>query len=305
MPKIAYIEKKFRTDSLYLIDKVNEIIEEYSAQGFSLTLRQVYYQMVTQNIIENKERSYKNLGELISNARLAGHIDWNAIKDRTRFLRKNSHWGSPANIIGSAAYSYHVDHWEGQENYVEVWIEKDALIDVVAQICEPLDVNHFSCRGFVSQSEMWEAAQRLERIAYGKHIVLIHLGDHDPSGIDMSRDIRERLELFGIDDLEFHRIALNRDQIDEYNPPPNPAKLTDSRAGGYIVKHGYDSWELDALEPRVMSDMIESYVTRYRDEGQYQKIKQREDQEKDLLNEIAENWYGIENNWEEIRDRFL
>lgn len=140
MPKIQYIEKNFRPDSLSLIRKVNEVVSDYHAQGYDLTLRQVYYQMVARDIIPNNQRSYKNLGSLINDARLAGLIDWNAIEDRTRNLRGNSHWDDPGEIVSSAAYSYHLDHWEGQQNYVEVWVEKDALIGVVGQICERLDV---------------------------------------------------------------------------------------------------------------------------------------------------------------------
>ncbi len=258
MPKISYIDKSFRRDKLQLIDKINEVIRKYIAQGYSLTLRQVYYQLVARAIIENNEKSYKNVGNLISDARLAGLIDWNSIEDRTRNMRGNSHWSSPGSIINSAAYSYHLDHWEGQEHYVEVWVEKDALIGIVGQICGQLDVNFFSCRGYVSQSEMWGAAQRLKsRQDQGQNVVLLHLGDHDPSGKDMSRDIQDRLRIFEAYNVEFHRLALNMNQIEQYNPPPNPAKLTDSRATQYIDEFGYDSWELDALEPQVISNLIE------------------------------------------------
>lgn len=290
MPKISYIDKSFRRDKLQLIDKINEVIRNYIAQGYSLTLRQVYYQLVARAIIENNEKSYKNVGNLISDARLAGLIDWNSIEDRTRNMRGNSHWSSPGSIINSAAYSYHLDHWEGQDYYVEVWVEKDALIGIVGQICGQLDVNFFSCRGYVSQSEMWGAAQRLKiRQDQGQNVVLLHLGDHDPSGKDMSRDIQDRLRIFEAYNVEFHRLALNMNQIEEYNPPPNPAKLTDSRATQYIDEFGYDSWELDALEPQVISDLIESNVKKYRNERLYNKILEREKKEKSLLSDISVN----------------
>ncbi len=302
MPKISYIDKSFRRDKLQLIDKINEVIRNYIAQGYSLTLRQVYYQLVARAIIENNEKSYKNVGNLISDARLAGLIDWNSIEDRTRNMRGNSHWSSPGSIINSAAYSYHLDHWEGQDYYVEVWVEKDALIGIVGQICGQLDVNFFSCRGYVSQSEMWGAAQRLKiRQDQGQNVVLLHLGDHDPSGKDMSRDIQDRLRIFEAYNVEFHRLALNMNQIEEYNPPPNPAKLTDSRATQYIDEFGYDSWELDALEPQVISDLIESNVKKYRNERLYNKILEREKKEKSLLSDISVNWNGISENWTEIR----
>ncbi len=302
MPKISYIDKRFRRDKLQLIDKINEVIRNYIAQGYSLTLRQVYYQLVARAIIENNEKSYKNVGNLISDARLAGLIDWNSIEDRTRNMRGNSHWSSPGSIINSAAYSYHLDHWEGQEYYVEVWVEKDALIGIVGQICGQLDVNFFSCRGYVSQSEMWAAAQRLKlRQDQGQNVVLLHLGDHDPSGKDMSRDIQDRLRIFEAYNVEFHRLALNMNQIEQYNPPPNPAKLTDSRATQYIDEFGYDSWELDALEPQVISNLIEKNVSRYRNERIYNEILKQEKTEKNLLSDISTNWNGIGENWNEIK----
>lgn len=137
-----------------------------------------------------------------------------------------------------------------------------------------------------------------------QHIVLLHLGDHDPSGKDMSRDIVDRLQIFETYDVEFHRLALNMDQIEEYGPPPNPAKLSDSRAAGYIEKYGRESWELDALEPQVISDIIREHVTKYRDESTYQAVKRREAREKELLEDVAENWGGLAENWDEIKDTY-
>lgn len=305
MPKIAYVEKNFRKDSLSLINKINCLINDYKEQGYSLTLRQVYYQLVARDIIPNNERSYKNLGNLISDARLAGLIDWYSIEDRTRNLRGNTHWDSASEIIEATVSSYHKDHWEGQDNYVEVWVEKDALIGIVGQISRELDVNHFSCRGYVSQSEMWSAARRLKMHSdNGQHIVLLHLGDHDPSGKDMSRDIVERFDLFGVADVEFHRLALNIDQIEEFNPPPNPTKLSDSRALGYIEEFGYQCWELDALEPQVIRNLIEQSVLQYRDIEKYSKVRQEEDEDKELLAEISYHWDELQANWERIKDTF-
>lgn len=305
MPKIEYINKNFGADRLTLIEKINNVIEDYSAQGYSLTLRQVYYQMVARAIIPNNERSYKNLGVLISDARLAGLIDWNAIEDRTRNLKGKSHWTTPGSMIDSAAYSYHLDHWKGQRNYVEVWVEKDALVGIVGQVCGELDVNFFSCRGYVSQSEMWGAARRLKhRQDNGQQIILLHLGDHDPSGKDMSRDIQDRLATFEAYGVDFHRLALNMNQIEQYGPPPNPTKLTDSRATGYIREFGYECWELDALEPQVISNLISKNVKKYRDDKIYKVVVKQEREEKGMLEEVAQNWAGVADNWDDIKERY-
>lgn len=296
MPKIAYKEINFRDKSLELIEKVNEIVEDYSEQNYELTLRQLYYQLVARDIIPNNQRSYDNVGVLVNNGRLAGLIDWHSISDRTRNLRKLSHWESPSEIIESAAHQYRVDKWEGQENYVEVWVEKDALVEIVGKAAERWDTPYFSCRGYVSQSEMWGAAQRisynLNRRGF-ERAYIIHLGDHDPSGIDMSRDILERLTMFSedlSDRIELDRIALNMPQIRHYNPPPNPAKITDSRYGAYVAQHGGKSWELDALDPRVLDSLIDNAIREHLDTSLYSERQAVEQRERDRLLDFARSW---------------
>lgn len=289
MPKIQYKEIRFQKKSLDLIELVNQVVDEYSAQGYELTLRQVYYQLVARGYIPNNERSYKNVGSLINDGRLAGLIDWHSVTDRTRNLRKESHWDNPADVIASARYSYNLDKWKGQPNYVEVWVEKDALVDIVGQACSPLDTPYFSCRGYTSQSEMWSAAQRFIRQKQRKKRIIIHLGDHDPSGIDMTRDIQERLEMFGAD-VFVKRVALTMNQIQTYNPPPNPAKITDSRASKYIDQFGDESWELDALEPKVITDLIKKQVTMYRNDAIYRAVCDKESREKEELKMLEHNY---------------
>jgi len=282
MPKIQYKAINFQQKSLDLIELINGVIAEYSGQGYELTLRQAYYQLVARGYIPNNERSYKNIGSLINDGRLAGLIDWNSITDRTRNIRRNSHWDNPQEVIHSATYSYMLDKWMGQPNYVEVWVEKDALVDIVGQVCDPLDTPYFSCRGYTSQSEMWMAAQRFIRQEKREARYIIHLGDHDPSGIDMTRDIQERLEMFGAN-VYVKRVALTMDQVNTYNPPPNPAKVTDSRCGKYIDQFGDESWELDALEPKVITKLITQEVIKYRDNAIYQSVCDKEEKEKDEL----------------------
>lgn len=283
--KEAFIDTRFNEKSRGLIKTANAIIAEYAGQGFQLTLRQLYYQFVSRAVIENTERSYKNLGSLISDARMAGEIDWNAIEDRTRNLRGRSHWDSPVDIAETCVSAYFKDRWEGQKNRIEVWVEKEALAGVADAACHPIDVPYFCCKGYTSQSEMYGAAQRL--LAYkrrGQKPVIIHLGDHDPSGIDMSRDIQERLHILTRGcDVEFHRIALNMNQIKQYNPPPNPAKMTDSRFKAYRRKHGESSWELDALEPKLLVELIQGKAKGYINQRVLNQVISEEEEGKDAL----------------------
>lgn len=275
MAKELFIEQPFRRATLERIAQANEIIDEYQADGLTLTLRQLYYQFVARGLIENKQRNYDALGDTISKARLGGLVDWDAIEDRTRFLRGRNNSHSPSSAITSLSRRYSIDMWQNQDTRLEVWIEKDALLGVIEKTCRDNDVDYFACRGYVSQSALYEAGKRMERYQRdGYRTVIIHMGDHDPSGIDMTRDNQDRVDLFGWDSTEVRRIALNYDQVEAYSPPPNPAKMSDSRAAEYVAEHGYSSWELDALEPRTMRTLLQDTINEYKDEDAWQ---ERED----------------------------
>ena len=291
MPRICYIEKNFTAKSETLIATANDIIREYQAQGFTLTLRQLYYQFVARDMLENKQRNYAKLGSVINNARLAGRIDWHSIIDRTRFLRANTHWNSPSEILRASADGYRIDKWARQPCRIDVWIEKDALVGVIERVCRDLDVPHFACRGYNSQSEMWRASQRMITYATNEQrVIILHLGDHDPSGIDMTRDTIDRLRMFTNNSVTVRRIALNMSQVEEHSPPPNFAKLSDSRAEAYIEEFGYNSWELDALEPSMIESLIREHVERERDQDLWDEAVEEEDEVKERLTAVADEW---------------
>jgi hypothetical protein len=164
MAREVFVEKKFQKPTMAVIEQANVIIDEYAARGFTLTLRQLYYQFVARGLVsENSQREYKRLGAIVSDARLAGLVDWDAIEDRTRYVRRLSSWDDPADIIESAAESYREDIWSGQRWRPEVWIEKDALVGVIEGVCAEYRVPHFPCRGNNSQSAQYEAGKRFER----------------------------------------------------------------------------------------------------------------------------------------------
>ncbi len=294
VPKICYRSKKFSDDRLEKIEHANRIIEDYKEKGFELTLRQLFYQFVSKGLIPNTQRDYKNLGDIISDARLAGLIDWLAIVDRTRELRGVTHWDSPESIVAAVAEQFRIDKWIGQPHRIEVWVEKDALVGVLEGVCRRLDVSYFSCRGYTSQSEMWVAGRRLmDYRDDGQDPIVLHLGDHDPSGIDMSRDIKDRLEEFSEGSIQLDRLALNMSQIEQYSPPPNPAKITDSRAEKYIQEHGEESWELDALSPEVIAELIETAVLARRDDDLWQEQVDAENVHRTQLRKVSEQWQSL------------
>lgn len=288
----------FRKDTLKVIDQANEIIADFQSQGYDLTLRQLYYQFVAKDLIPNSQKSYNRLGNIVNDARLNGDINWNAIKDRTRSMKSLAHWNNVEEVIDGYAHAFRLDSRINQLNYIEVWVEKEALAGVVQKACNQIDLPWFACRGYVSQTAMYDAAKRFKvHLFYGQHGYILHLGDHDPSGIDMTRDIQDRLTLFNAE-VEVRRIALNMDQINKYNPPPNPAKLTDSRVGNYLKNYGKLSWELDALNPRTITNLIQNEAADLTDEDKRQQIIEEQNNQKDILIFCSENWEKVEELYE-------
>ena len=121
--------------TLVVVEQANDIIGTYLAQGFTLTLRQLFYQFVARALLENVFKEYKRLGTIIRNARDGGLVDWNAIEDRTREVNTHPSWDSPASRVRTVAAYYQEDLWNGQRYRPEVWIEKDALIGVIEAVC--------------------------------------------------------------------------------------------------------------------------------------------------------------------------
>lgn len=308
MPKIAYEPNTMRPDALSIAVTAAEIAAEYAGNGYDMTLRQIYYQFVGRGLTadwptgHNTERSYKRLGSIIDKGRMCGLIDWNHITDRTRGLAGPTHWGTPADVISSAAYSYRIDKWDGQPRRCEIWVEKEALAGIIGQVARTRDIDYLACKGYLSSSAMWRSARRLGYYAAdGLDVTVLHLGDHDPSGIDMSRDNESRLfkmiahdhGLRAANRIEFRRIALNMDQVQAYSPPPNPAKLTDSRSSGYVDLHGNESWELDALPPDVLVDLLNQHVDGIVDRDLYNDRAADEQHDRDRLRLAADNWSEV------------
>jgi hypothetical protein len=288
-----FIPMKFHPKTLALVDKVNGIIVEYQARGFTLTLRQTFYQCVSRLILENRLAQYKMLGSTIVNARRAGLIDWDAIEDRTRNLRKLPSWESPADAISAISEQYREDLWASQPHHVEVWIEKDALLGVIEGVCRELRVPYFSHRGNNSEPEQYTAGKRFAGASGdNKRPIVLHLGDHDPNGIDMTRDNRDRLRMFARQPIEVRRLALNMDQVRRYAPPPHFTKEADSRAPAYIAQYAEECWELDALDPTVIAGLIRDEVNSLIDRAAWNEA--READNRALLEAASGNWAKVE-----------
>lgn len=288
MAAVAYRSTNFRPDTREKIDRMIEIIEEYARQDLRLTARQLYYQFVSRDLCQNTPVVYKKLTALLADARYAGLIDWDSIEDRGRVPDRPPEWRDLNSLVEAALRSYRLPRWEGQERYVELWVEKQALAGVLEPLAREFHITLMVNKGYSSASAMYEAAQRMIDRP-GMDPVVLYLGDHDPSGEDMVRDIHDRLEEFGVENLLVEKVALTLGQVEQYDPPPNPAKITDSRARAYIERHGDKSWEVDALPPDVLARLIRAAVGEMVDMPRMAKIKAREESDKNRLRKALEN----------------
>lgn len=285
------MKQKFRDISLSKDNKerltqINSIIAEYQEQDLVLTLRQLYYQLVSRDLIPNKQVEYSKISKILKEGRMAGIVDWAAIEDRLRKPYKPGSWDDPKDIIESCIHQFQLPRMRGQSIYIEVWVEKDALSGVLSRVTKKYHIPILVNRGYSSASAMYDSFIRFRDNGYyeDKPIRVLYLGDYDPSGLDMIRDITNRINEFsggaGFDDFEFNfkivPIALTKKQIEEHNPPPNPAKLTDPRSKNYTDKHGFQSWEVDALRPEILNDILEENIHSLIDLDLYNSVVEQE-----------------------------
>jgi hypothetical protein len=218
---------------------------------------------------------------------MCGLVDWNAIEDRLRRPESPAAWDSPAAALESLASQYEKPRQEGQETYVEVWVEKDALSGVLSRVTEKYHIPILVNRGYSSASAMFEAYKRfLLANRRRQKIRIIYLGDYDPSGIDMIRDVEDRIrEFFQRNKVDFQvlPVALTRAQINQYDPPENPAKVSDSRYNKFAAEHGESSWEVDALRPEVLDQILTDAIEELIDVDMYEAVVAEEEAEVEKL----------------------
>lgn len=309
-------KKMFTINQNRLLLAITDIVTDYSNQNLKLTNRQLYYQLVSKDIIPNSEETYKRICTFITDARYGGYIDWEAIEDRGRVPSQPLEFNNIKERVELSLRNFRLPRWKDQDYYVELYSEKQAMESVLQPIASQYHITFGCNKGYSSASTMYDLAQRIkEKIEEGKKTVILYLGDHDPSGLDMVRDIRERITEFIVnsqDSTTFNKdyvgedkdevfiddetvseyfqivpLALNMTQIKRYNPPPNPAKITDPRAKWYIEKYGRVSWELDALPPKVLVQIAKDGILDYFDSDKYQEWIEKEDNQKKELQDFC------------------
>lgn len=275
-----------------LVEAVNSIMSGYDMQ---LTLRQIYYRLVAAGHIANSRSDYNQLSSQLVTAREGGDIDEDRIADRSRRIDDvsfDSPEAFPDTCQRTLRSNYLRRFWDSQPTYCEVWVEKDALSQVLADAVCPFNTIVAPSRGYSSFSYLRDAAYRIRRYTDSKQAVILHFADHDPSGIDMSRDLQSRLAKFSeCGSVTVCRVALTFDQVQQYNLIPNPAKMADTRANGYVSQYGSQCWELDAIPPdelvRLCGDAVASLIS---NPDAWQAIKERDAADRDLLLKQLNSW---------------
>ena len=278
-----------------------DIANEYRRAGLSLTVRQMYYQFVARGLLPSGQRVYKRIVNILAKARYDGRFGLDIIEDRTRTLHEGAFVRNDCDheaampraerwIRQMPSLLLARDRWYGQPVHVSVWVEKEALAGIFEQTCDDLGVSWMACKGNPSVSSLWswiksahDARERMNTrqgdLGETERCVILYFGDHDPTGFVIPRAAEESVAKLGRIsgrrlDVEVKRVALNMDQVQQYNPPPFWAKQTDSRYEGYVEEHGTPAaWELDALEPTVLRDLIEGEVSALFDDGIYEEVQ--------------------------------
>ena len=345
-------------DKFTVVAHIVSIAEEYRKDGYSLTLRQLYYQLVARDIIPNHDKVYAKISSIKDDVVYSGLVDWDVFEDRGRIPSLAYFENSVEGALQRTIENYQLDRQRGQKIHIEVWTEKDAISSILKRATHQKTIRLVVNKGYTSSTAIYGAYERfLDEMNEGKKIKILYFGDHDPSGMDMIRDIkarvmlmltkgsqfdnyfdermenwwsREELDLFAIAQMEGYEevamlydnsmddethekhqslfeegrrkmyieehelfeiihVGLTMKQIKEYNPPHNPAKMTDPRAKSYIAKYGQVSWEVDALKPAVMLQIVNTAIEEQMDMDQYDLIMEEEAEEKAELIKLLED----------------
>ena len=277
------------------LHNVRVVLDDYSDQGIRVSLRQLYYRLVALGVIPNDKRSYKRLGEVVVNARLGGLVDWDMIVDHGRVAKMPPEWRDPLDLMDDAINSYRLPRWADQDYHIEVWCEKDALTTILEPITNRYHVALLSHTGFSSVTALYRVAKQFQKVAEsGRQLVVLYLGDHDPSGLDMLRDLENRVDILSRScEIELIHLGITKEQVNLYQPPPDFVKVSDTRAPKYVAEHGNESWEVDALQPQVLNDLLSSTIEQYLDADKWKAVLKQEEKDKEALAEARERleWY--------------
>jgi len=280
-------------DYASVVAATNKVIAQYDVR---LTIRQIYYRLISPpfQLFANTLSNYKGFDKILTRAREKEEVDWRRIEDRSRTtIGGDGGFDSPEDFMDYVMrrtkgmwQGYSRPAWRDQPNYLEVWVEKDALATLVSTVADGFNVLTYPSRGYSSFTRVMEAIEdRFAQVDESREIFVIHLTDHDPSGLDMTRDVEERIRQYwpDADRLTIERVALTFDQVKKFDLASNPTKSADPRATTYVAQYGDQCWELDALPPDELEKIVDRAIRSYIEDTIWNaNVRQIEKEKKEL-----------------------
>jgi hypothetical protein len=263
-----------RTEWPLVLGRAADIVREYDT---AVTLRQLFYRLVAEGLIPNTLTKYKRLSELTADARRQGKFP--SLLDRTRIIERAPSWASPEDAIRALRLQYRRDRTEGQDVSLYLAVEKQTLVGLLDDWFGDKGFPVLALRGYSSESYEREIVDDVHSNGQ-RPAVLVYAGDFDPSGEDILRNFKAKTGCFD----EVVRVAVNPPQIAQYDLPPMPGKASDSRATGFVAKHGeLIQVEVEALPPNTLRDLFEAAVQRFWDMSTFEDVLAVENDERARL----------------------
>lgn len=268
------------------------IMRSLDQQGPPMTVRGLFYACENvYHVAPKTEGGYRQVAYHILQMRRRHVLPYHFIADHTRWVRK------PASYSGLRAYlehgrrAYRRALWDNQDAYVELWCEKDAVAGILSDVTTEWDVPLLVVRGYSSETFAYNAAETIK--AQSKPVYLYYFGDYDPSGLNITEDIQRKLEGFGAW-FTFERVAVTREQIEDWDLPTRPPKRTDKRAKGWRDQ----CVEIDAVPANVLRELAERCIRQHIDDDAYAETLQTEELERDTLAKLAQ--FGTSTNFGKV-----
>jgi hypothetical protein len=265
-----------------------EIVDEYSPQ--TMSTRQIFYQLVSRGVIVNDQASYDRTQRITVELRRDGIVEYSRIVDRRRMKHHKEGWDGADELIAACAHHFRRDVWASQDTVVMIGLEKVALEGVFSEVADEYGASVWPLQGYSSVSFAFEWATEIRRLTdRGKLVAIYYFGDHDPAGLDIERDVRDKLVGHGAD-FEWERRGLLFSDLDGFDLINVPVKAGDSKSKKYLAQFGNRAAELDALPPDELTDRIRASIAGHVDEDQLRLIRRDEDLQRESLEIVARNW---------------
>lgn len=241
-----------------LLCAVDGILNQYTQP---ITVRQMFYRLVAAQLIENSGQQYARVSRVLTKARKIGRISADAFVDRTRRVYELSTWSGLRDFFETVRNAYRRDHWAAQPEYVEVWLEKEALGALFQPVCQEQRVPLCITKGRPSFSYMHETQRRLISRCVARPITLLYFGDFDPTGEAIPENIESEwlapLRAEGIS-VCLVKVCLTPDQADKY--PQAFCKESDPNTPRFVARYGDIAVELDAVPPDELEAMVKKVI---------------------------------------------